>query len=202
MSELKSQLITMHDNVLTALDVETSGKDPYRHEVIQLALVTLDSNLDPGPTFYTNIRPEYPDRMDPGAVATHGITVESLQTYPDRHEMADHLWDWFQGLNLAPGKRLIPLAHNCQFDIPFIQQCLGLDFYNEVFGYPTRDTQALICAMMDKGAYQGYPIPFPRAGLGRTCEVLGIPLDDAHDALADALATARVYKRLLSRSSW
>ncbi|MCP4896259.1 MAG: 3'-5' exonuclease [bacterium] len=197
-----ASLITMNDNVLTAMDVETTGRNPYRHEVIQLAMVTLDCNLNAGPHFYTNIRPEYPDRMEPMAVSTHGITVESLQTYPDRHEMADHLWDWFQELNLAPGKRLIPLCHNSQFDIPFVQQCLGHDIYNEIFGYPTRDTQALIAGMMDKSAYNGTAIPFPGASLGRCCDVLGITLDDAHDALADALATAKVYQALLRRPSW
>jgi DNA polymerase-3 subunit epsilon len=198
----KASLVTLNDNVLAAMDTETTGRDPYYHEVIQIAIVTLDYNLDPCKTFYTNIRPEHPERMEQDAVRTHGITLDVLETYPDKHEMMDHLWDWFQELNLAPSKRLIPLCHNSQFDIPFVQQCLGQDFYNSMFGFPTRDSQALVTAMMDRAAYQGLAIPYPRAALGKVCEKLGIPLDDAHDALADALATARVYKRLLGSASW
>jgi DNA polymerase III epsilon subunit-like protein len=197
-----TSLVTLNDNTLAAMDVETTGREPGRHEVCQLAIVTLDCHLNPVTQFYSNIRPEYPQHIHPDATATHGLTLDVLNQAPDRYEVSDMLWDWFQSLQLMPGKRLIPLCHNCQFDIPFVQHMLGLDMFYEVFGYPTRDTQALVTAMMDKAAYQGIKIPFNRAGLGTCCEALGVKLDDAHDALADALATARVYKALLERPSW
>ncbi len=195
-------LITLNDNVLTALDVETTGRDPCRHEVIQIAIVTLDCHLEPGPHFYTNIKPQYPDRMSPEAVATHGITNEDLASCPDRHQVADDLWDWFQELHLAPTKRLVPLCHNSQFDIPFVQSMLGMDLFYEIFGYPTRDTQAAIVAMNDKAAFNGTAIPYDYVKLSYVCEKEGIKLDDAHDALADAIATARLYRRLLEKGAW
>lgn len=195
-------LLTLNDNVLAAIDVETTGRDPCRHEVIQLAIVLLDCNLEPGQHFYTNIRPQYPDRIHPEAVATHGITYEQLKACPDKFQVADDLWDWYQSLNLAPGKRIVPLCHNSQFDIPFIQAMLGQEMFYEIFGYPTRDTQALVVAMMDKAAYHNIKCPFPYARLSEVCKILGVQLDDAHDALADALATARVYKALLERGDW
>lgn len=197
-----TSLITLNDNVLAAMDVETTGREPGRHEVCQLAIITLDCHLNPVNQFYTNICPEYPQRIHPDATATHGLTLDVLQQAPDRYQAADDLWDWFQSLGLIPGKRLIPLCHNCQFDIPFVQHFLGLDMFYEVFGYPTRDTQAVVTAMMDKAAYQGTKTPFDYAGLGKCCEALGVKLDDAHDALADALATSKVYKALLERPSW
>ena len=197
-----SSLVTLNGNVLAAMDVETTGREPGRNEVCQLAIVTLDVHLEPVKHFYTNIKPEHPERMHPQAIETHGLTVEALEQEPDRYTVCDNLWDWFQDMNLPPGKRLIPLCHNCQFDIPFVQHMLGLDAFYEIFGYPTRDTQATVVAMMDKAAYQGTKIPFPYANLGACCEALGVKLDDAHDALADALATARVYKALMERPSW
>lgn len=197
-----ASLVTLNDNVLAAMDVETTGRDPCRHEVIQLAIVTLDCNLEPGPHFYTNICPEYPDRIHPEAVATHGITYEDLKSAPDKYTVADNLWDWFQSLELVPGKRLVPMCHNSQFDIPFVQSMLGLEMFYEIFGYPTRDTQALIVGMMDRAAFHNVKCPFPYARLGECCKALGIELDDAHDALADAVATARVYKALLEKSQW
>jgi len=195
-------LITLNDNVLAAMDVETTGRDPYHNEVCQLAIVALDCHLNPVKHFYTNIRPEHPDRMHPEATATHGLTLEVLNQSPDRYEVADQLWDWFQSFSLAPGKRLIPLVHNAQFDIPFLQQMLGYELFAEIVGYPTRDTQALVCGVNDKAAFNGLPIPFPRANLGTCCETLGVTLDGAHDALADALATARVYRALLGQGQW
>lgn len=198
-----ANLISLNENVLAALDVETTGREPWYHEIVQIAIVPLNLNLDPvGTPFYTNIRPTYPERMSPEARDTHGLTIEILDNYPDQYTVADSLWDWFQNLNLLPGKRLIPLAHNCQFDIPFIHRWLGTDQFYEIFGYPSRDTQALVAAFQDKAAYKNLPFQFDRASLGRVCEILGIPLDGAHDALADALATARVYKALVGLGSW
>lgn len=195
-------LVTMNDNVLAAMDVETTGRTPFYNEVCQVAIVTLDCHLNPVDQFYTNVRPTHPSRIHPEATATHGLSWETLSAAPDRHDVADMVWEWFSSMNLAPGKRLIPLCHNCQFDIPFMQALLGVDLFGDIFGYPTRDTQSLVTSIMDKAAFNGVKIPFPRAGLGSVCESLGVQLDGAHDALADALATARVYRALLSQSVW
>jgi len=198
-----ANIITLNENVLAAVDVETTGRQPWYHEIIQIAVVPLDVNLDPvGMPFYTNICPTYPERMGQEALEAHRIPLKALINYPDKYTVADQLWDWFQDLNLVPKKRLIPLIHNSQFDIPFLQYWLGIEQFYEIFGYPTRDTQALITAIMDKAAFKNMPIPYDRASLGRICEILGVTLDDAHDALADALATARVYKTLLSFGTW
>lgn len=200
---MPASLITLNENVLTALDVETTGRDPFYNEVIQVALVPLDINLNPvGTPFYTDIRPEFPDRMAAEATAAHGISLERLDSAPDSDTASDYLWEWFQSLKLLPGKRLIPLAHNCQFDIPFLQKWLGLDQFYEVFGYPTRDTQALITALQDKDAYKNQAIKFKQASLAHACATLGITLDNAHDALADAIATSKVYKALLNIGVW
>jgi len=197
-----ASLITLNDNVLGAMDVETTGRDPNRHEVCQLAIVLADCNLNPVGNFYTNICPQYPDRIHPEAVATHGITWESLQGAPDKYQVADSLWDWFQELNLTPGKRITPLCHNSQFDIPFVQAMLGQELFYEIFGYPTRDTQAAVVAINDKAAFNNIKCPFPYARLGEVCKVLGIELDGAHDALADAVATLKVYRALLAQGQW
>lgn len=198
-----SSIISLNGNLLAAVDVETSGRDPFYNEVVQIAIVPLDINIEPtGDPFYCNICPTFPERMHPDAVKTHGLTQEYLDQFADKYAIADYLWDWFQEIGLPPGKRIIPLLHNCQFDIPFIMGWLGLEMFYEVFGYPTRDTQALIAAMQDKAAYKGFKIPFNFANLAHVCEVLGIEIGEAHDALDDALATAKVYKALLTRGAW
>lgn len=201
---MPTSLVTMNDNVLAALDVETTGREPWTHEVIQVAVVPLDCHIKPvGLPFYMNINPEYPERMSREAIAAHGITLEDLKNDPDPQTVANHLWDWFQDLKLPPKKRLIPLCHNSQFDIPFMQRWLGYELFNDIFGYPTRDTAALATAMIDKAAFKGVTVPFSGyVGLGHLCESLGIELTGAHDALADAVATAEVYRTLLHRGNW
>lgn len=195
-------LITLNDNILAAMDVETTGRDPAFNEICQIAIITLDCHLNPVKHFCSNVRPTYPARIHPEATATHGLTLDVLNQSPDKYEVADQLWEWFQGLNLAPGKRLIPLVHNASFDIPFLQQFLGYELFNEIIGYPARDTQALVAGLQDKAAFNGVKIPFNRCNLATCCETLGVTLDGAHDALNDALATARVYQALMKQGAW
>ena len=195
-------LITLNDNVLAAIDVETTGRDPAYNEVCQVAVVVLDCHLNPVNQFYTNIRPLHPHRMHPEATAAHGLSLEVLNQAPGPYEVADMMWEWSRSLELAPGKRIIPLVHNASFDIPFLQQWLGYELFYDIFGYPVRDTQALVSALMDKAAFNCVKIPFNRANLGTCCETLGVTLDGAHDSLADALATARVYRTLMTQVNW
>ena len=196
-------LLTWHDNPLVAMDVETTGRTPGFHEVIQIAIVPLNCHIKPtGTPFYTNIKPEHPERIVPEATEAHGITLETLMQAPDRFEVAEMLWDWFQNLELIPGKKLLPLTHGGTFDLPFISDLLTPALHDEIFGYPGRDTMSLVVALMDKAAYSGQKINFRRAGLSYVCEDLGIQFDGHHDALADALATAEVYRTLLGRGDW
>ena len=44
---------------------------------------------------------------------------------------------------------------------------------------------------------RGEPIPFNRVGLGSLCRKFNIVNANAHDALADALAEAEVYRALV-----
>lgn len=201
---MPSSLISMNDNVLAAVDVETTGREPWTHEIVQIAIVPLDCHIKPvGKPFYTNINPVHPERMSREAIAAHGITLDQLQDYPDPHTVGEQLWDWFQDLKLPPKKRLIPLIHNSQFDIPFIQRWLGYELFNDIFGYPTRDTAALAASLIDKAAFKSLNLPFSgRVNLGHLCNALGIELDNAHDALADAVATASVYRTLLHKGNW
>lgn len=198
-----TSLQTMNENVLAALDVETTGRQPWYNEVIQVAVVPLDCHIKPvGKPFYTNICPFHLDRMTKDAIDAHGIQPSELLSAPNPDTAAESLWEWYQDLHLPPGKRLIPLCHNSQFDIPFMQAWLGMDLFNDIFGYPGRDTQYLISALMDKASFKGQPLPFNRTRLAHVCEVLGIDLVDAHDALADAVATASVYRHLLNLGGW
>jgi DNA polymerase III epsilon subunit-like protein len=49
----------------------------------------------------------------------------------------------------------------------------------------------------DRAAMRGeYPV-FNSVALGSMCKKLGIPIIKAHDALADSLAEAKLYKSLL-----
>lgn len=225
-------LITLHENMLASIDIETTGTQLGYHEVMQIAIIPLDCHLRPcGSPFYSDVRPEFFDRIEPMALRVTGFTVERLENAPSSEHVQDMLFDWFKSQELVPGKRLVPLAQNVSFDMPRIELWLGTDMYNDIFGFPHRDlfsmmarridaaglegeqitveqvfgdlfrdTLSMVAERNDEAAYSGKPIPYSKMSLSYLCSYYGIEHDGAHDALADALATATLYRLLLNGS--
>lgn len=192
-------MLTLNGHVLAALDLETTGEIDGYHEIIQVSVVPLTPNLDPWDKspFMMHIRPEHPERAQPEAMKKHGITLEFLQDMPDAPQVADCLDEWWKWLDLPMDKKLIALTHNGQFDIPFMKHWLGFDGYHTYFTYRGRDSMEFAAGLNDAAAWKNKPLPFHRVGLKQLCKFFGVQLDDHHDALADCLATAKVYRELL-----
>src|SRR5690606_34944990 len=133
-------------------DIETTGTQPGYHEMWQLSLLPLDSKLDISSTlkpFDLLIKPRYPDRIDRSfahskrladAVATG---IDSIAAF----ELFEH---WFQGLNLLPNKRLVPLGTNLMFDLSFLYHWMGHLTYNEYFDSRIRDLMVTALFLNDR----------------------------------------------------
>lgn len=187
-------------HMLAAVDTETTGLDSHFHEIIQIAIVPLGRDYEPNGLrpFYTTIRPKYPERATKMAFLTNGLDLDDLCLYaPDPDRVADDLLEWVESLELPVGGLLTPLGQNWGFDRNFIESWLGRDLMDRVFHYHSRDTMAVVNFLNDSMKARGLDPRFKKASLEYTCRQLGVPLEQAHDALADALATAEVYKRLV-----
>jgi len=192
-------MLTFNHNVVAALDLETTGLIDGYHEIVQIACVPLTPNLDPMQVspFYMNIRPDHPERADPDAMRVNRLDMEMLLGCPDQFQVADCFDTWWESLELPMYKRLIPLTQNAPFDIPFMKHWLGVRGYEKYFTRRGRDTMFAALALNDQAAWKNRPIPFDKVGLRELCTKLGVQLDNHHDALADCLATAKVYRELL-----
>ena len=73
----------------------------------------------------------------------------------------------------------------------------GRQLFDDIWYSHARDGMLLAIAINDKAAIRGEAIPFNRVGLGSLCHKFNIVNANAHDALADALAEAEVYRALL-----
>jgi DNA polymerase III epsilon subunit-like protein len=193
-------MLTMNHNLFCALDVETTGLESGYHDLVQVAIVPLDDNLNPlvgKSPFYMNLCPNNPERADPRAMEVNGLDMDELLACPKDFQVADCLDEWFASLELPMYKKLIYLTQNAPFDIPYMKNWLGMAGFDKYFHRRGRDTMFTALAKNDEAAWKNQPIPFKYVGLKNLCEVLGVPLDNHHDALADCVATARVYKELL-----
>lgn len=194
-------MISLGENVLAVYDVETTGTEPGYHEVIQIAVVPLEPiSLQPNPRyapFYSCICPKYIQRIMPDAMRAHKIPLDELQKYPDHETVGESLREWFLSMQLPVGKRIIPIAHNLVFDQPMVSALLGERMYEEIFSRNGRCTLQAAEYINLRETYAGRAAPFNKMSLTYLCKHFGITLDGAHDALADCLATAAVFRELL-----
>jgi len=205
MSKIYPGMTHLGGNILAAVDLETTGRRPNYHEIVQIAILPLDENLQAHsqiPVFYMNVRPEHPERAEQKAFFVNGLDLDLLLIHaPSQDRAIDLFCEWFNRLDLPQNRSIIPLAHNWAFESAFLKGWLGPDLMDEMFHSHARDSMLLASAINDRAFFLGHKFPFPKLSLIQLCQQLGIVYEHAHDALADCQATAELYKRLLTYES-
>jgi DNA polymerase III epsilon subunit-like protein len=193
---------------LCAIDTETTGLDPFWHEIVQICILPLDSNILPRKDvapFYINLIPENPERLEKEAFKKNKLKIDDLVNKGfDRIAAIDMLGDWIAKLGLpvtayGTPKTIIPLGHNYGFDRVFMIKWLGNDLYDTYFHYHFRDTMIAANYINDAAATHAEDVPFSKVGLQWLCNKLDVQSEKAHDALSDCLSTANVYRSLLKK---
>lgn len=205
LSSEHSGMIHLNGNLLCAVDVETTGVVPGFHDLIQVAILPLDSTIKPSKSakpFSLNLTPIRIENIDPQACKIHRLTrAEMISNSIDVFKAADMFNDWFERLNLplAGGthKKIMPLWSNGGFDKSFLIEWLGIDHYNHYFHFHERDTQSLALSINDRYDHYNERLPFPKVGLGYLSNALDVINENAHNALSDCITTAEVYRRML-----
>jgi DNA polymerase-3 subunit epsilon len=190
----------LNGNLIVAIDLETTGLEPGYHEIIQVAVVPLDAQYQQSAeAFYTFVRPAYPERQCVEARDRHHLPMEELLAAPDSERVQDLLMEWVDQLRrgMPAHCRLIPLAHNWVFEAGFLRTWLGTDLMNKVFHFQARDGMLFANSLNDREVLAGRPALFPRVGLDALGAQLGVINTRPHDALADCIAEAEVYRTLL-----
>ena len=201
MTKTYSALPHLNGNLLAAIDFETTGTIAGWHEPIQIAIQPLNSDLRPLDgvrPFYWDIAPEHIERADGRATGVHGKNLEELQlTAPAKDKIADMLIEWFDRLDLPFEKSLVPLAHNYEFEHGFGKAWLGDALYGKLFFGHARDAMRYALSLNDRAVFMGENPPFNSVSLKSLCNKFSVVNTNPHDALADCLAEAEVYRCLL-----
>jgi DNA polymerase III epsilon subunit-like protein len=193
----------MHGHLLASVDVETTGVVSGYHEIVQIAVVPLDDDLRPFDQvapFYTNVRPDHPERIDEGSWQIHGLSLDDLtDSAPSQGRAADLFMEWFEALKLPAGRKLVPLAHNWTFEYGFLKAWLGQKTLEHIFHFHPRDAMVYALAIGDRMALAGRAAPFESVSLSGLCRAFNVNNPKPHDALHDALAEAEVYRAMLTQ---
>jgi DNA polymerase-3 subunit epsilon len=162
---------------LVAVDVETTGLDPRRDEVISFAAVPIDGGrVVAAGAVRGLVRPSSPPAA--ASVEIHGLRAADLAAAPPPEEALAPLAEALRGR--------VPVAHAAWVERSFLRP-LGV-------GMPRRvlDTALLWRALcVERG--EGDPGWRP---LAEVAARLGLPAHRSHDAEGDALTTAQAFLAL------
>ena len=156
---IPDSLLNLNGDLLAAVDVETTGRLAGWHEIIQIAVLPLNSEIQPSDVykpFYVHICPKFPERAEKGALKVNGLDLDWLLSNGLDNDLAiDRLVEWFQALDLPFGKRLCPLAHNWAFERGFLMNWLGWELHDDIWHPHSRDSQRVATLFNDAAGYHG-----------------------------------------------
>ena len=158
------------------VDVETTGLDPERERVLELAILRADEQGRPIDQWVTRFHPGGPVR----ATHIHGITDADVAGAPRFADLALQIGTALQGLVLV--------AHNAEFDLAF----LHAEFARASLPMPQVSTY---CTLQGSTVYLPH---LRRRTLAECCAALGVTHQQAHSALGDAYAAAGLLERYLA----
>ena len=166
-----------------AVDLELTGLDPRRHEIVSFGAVPLeDGRVRLGAAVSGAVRPEGP--VDEASIRVHGLRTADLLAAPPAEEALGPLVDLLAGA--------VAVAHFAEIEQAFLGRAfrrMGLRMRN-----PLVDTAALGALWLSERD----GVPPRRLPLGELAEALGLPAHRPHEALGDALTTAQVFLALAS----
>lgn len=195
--------IHLNMNLLCCVDVETTGLDFSRHEILQICILPLGPDLIPTrefPFFYVKIKPEKIEEIDDGALKLHRrLVTDCLLHGMERWSAVARLEEWFSRLKIPPRKSIVPLGCNYGgFDRDFLREFLGGPAsYRGIFRDDYRDVMLAALHHNDLADWHTERCPFPKVNLRYLASQLGIQHIGRHDAMSDCIITAEVYRRMM-----
>ena len=182
----------MKKHNLAFIDLETTGLDPERHEIIEIGCIIARQVERPGlgpavekiEEIDLKVKPEHVETADPQSVRINGYTKEA----------------WLFAVDLKPAleeivektKDAIMVGQNVSFDWVFLEKAFAKTGVTHMMHYHKIDTIALAFAKLyDDDRAQKY-------SLRSLCDLLGVVNEREHSALSDVRATYEVYKKLLN----
>lgn len=178
------------------LDVETTGTDPIRHGIIQIAMIAVVDGEEH--EFERKISIFTQDEIDPEALRANGTDPQILPTYTRPRRVHEELLEWLGRYvdKYDRNDKFTPGGYNAdRFDLPFLQSWFKKchdKWFGSWMNYMVIDPYAIAKFMRWTGR-----LDLPNYQLATVCAAFDIPLgDDAHDALADVRATRMLAERM------
>lgn len=178
--EIVNKIAKRLNKPLVIFDLETTGPDPMKDEVVQLAGIRINPDGSYKELEFT-CKPSIP--IEEGAAKVHGITNEMVATLPDFSKFALDISNLFRGVDVA--------GYNInRFDVRILDRMM------EKSGYPDFFRESKIY-----DAYLVYAKHCSRKLADAVRYYANEVLEDAHDAMNDVVGTVKVIAGQLDKES-
>ena len=172
-------------------DLECTGLEPERHEIIQIARVVIDTvekTMIPDLTMSEYILPMRWDQRDHAAMKVNELTFEKLHAEGISAKRA--LTDFASKVHWS---ETVLAAWGVDFETKFLRDAFRRIDRVVPFTFKVIDVRSLGHLSRAKQGLTDY------MGLGESCDYYGVSFDSskAHDALYDATKTAELALALL-----
>jgi DNA polymerase III epsilon subunit-like protein len=175
-------------DLLVSIDLETTGLDPYLHDMWEIAVVPFELNEYKTSakvlpcTFKARMRPQNPMSMQPKALEVGGVTKEELMAIPTNlFQILNSFYEW--KLEMYPEYRFIPVGHNyVSFDKQFLIAKMNSFNYDQNFNHHSLDTKVIVKWLQSMGYSLG-----EKLSLQGLKKFFNLPSRTAHTSEGDAL---------------
>jgi DNA polymerase-3 subunit epsilon len=166
----------INDAVFCAVDIETTGLNPKKDEIIALACMPiLHMRIRVRDTFYTLIRPK---RYSYSAMKYHGISKDNLMDAPVFEAAADEIIKVLDG---------ILVGHSVEFDFSFLKK----NFKNSGMKFKR---ECLDIVMIERWLRRKLRNPDMDLGFDAMMKAYGLKQYFRHNAVADAFFAAQIFQ--------
>ena len=178
------------------IDVETTGLDETKNDIVQLVCIITDDTQTELDRFSLKWRPPASTEYSQGALDKTGLTVETIEAYPINYLEAHTQFTDFLAKHVNrydKNDKLIFVAYNAPFDDKFVRSWFnkaGDSYYGSFFWHP-----ALCVMQMSMFFLRNHRPALKSMRLGYLCESAGLGWDEslAHDAAYDIEQTLKLF---------
>lgn len=174
----------MRKHDLAFVDIETTGLNVTKHEIIEIGCVITDYRL--------KVKEEFEIKIKPNDILNANKTSLKINHYNTK--------DWENAYELKEALKIfskkvkdcIMVGQNVAFDSGFLEYNFARNNLVNTMHYHRLDTISIAWAKFhnDKN--------FEHFSLREMCKYFGIENKNPHSALSDARATYELYKKLMS----
>jgi DNA polymerase III epsilon subunit family exonuclease len=166
------------------IDIETTGLNMLKHEIIEIGCVITTPRLKVIEEFELKIKPEHIESADPVSLKVNHYKSE----------------DWESAYSLEKALKIfckkvkdcIMVGHNVSFDAGFLEYVFEQNKIVNPMHYHRLDTISIAWAKLHRDP------KLKHFSLREMCVRFDIKNEHAHSALSDARATFELYKKLMS----